>query len=366
MPRSLKSRWKVAHSVVLSFAWGIVMPTALAAQETNAPGKLNVPAAAAELNEPLVVDGRVEAHQLQPRRGQVVRPKGNGRATVVITTGDWTIDADDVQFQSLEFVWETAPNTAPSADALPRALIQVRARRVSFENCTFQGDGRRVIAVRWIPIVVALDATPQLTLQHCVLRQVAAGVDTTARGMMTIDCVDTLHVGPGPLVQLKTLPTVGNTLALALDHTTVRGARGMLATRQDYGDDRLGRLAIHAVECVFAPAVNAALVQVSTKAEPPEWLKALSWTGQGSIVADELPLMAWLDKAGHVHTIAEDVVRVSGLVRSRVRFEGEDLASPAASRLREWLAPLRSDEPPGISAQHRANAPLILPASGVE
>ncbi len=366
MPRTHDRRRSFWSFVVLGCALSVSLPGVVSAQTPAAPGKLDVPASAAELNDAWLVDGRIEASQLRPRRGQVVRPKGPGRATIAVTGGDWTIDADDVRFQSLEFVWESPPGSTTPTDAVPPALVHIRGRRVSFENCTFQGDGQRTVAVRWTPTVAALDNAPQLTLEQCLVRQVSAGIDTVARGTMTIECVDTLHVGPGPLVELRTLPTKGHTLAVALDHTTLRGARGLIATRQDYGDDRLGRLAVHAVDSVFAPADRVALIQVTTKAEPPEWLAALSWTGQGGLVTEEHPLMAWVDKLGHTHVIAENVIRASGLVRSRLRFEGEDLASPGASQLRDWAGPLRSLDPPGISSRHQASTPLILPASGVE
>ncbi|MBL8829016.1 MAG: hypothetical protein JNM18_18690 [Planctomycetaceae bacterium] len=360
-------RYRIGWSfVVFTCVVTAALPCGAQTASPAAPGKLDVPNTAAELNDAWPVEGRIEAQQLRPRRGQIVRPKGPGRATIAVTTGDWTIDADDVRFQSLEFVWEPPSGSVTAADNVPPALIHIRGRRVSFENCTFQGDGQRTVAVRWTPTIAALDSAPQLTLQQCLVRQVTAGIETVARGTMTIDCVDTLHVGPGPLVELRTLPTKGNTLAVALDHTTLRGARGLIATRQDYGDDRLGRLAVHAVDSVFAPTDRAALLQVTTEAEPPEWLSAISWTGQGGLVADTHPLMAWIDKAGHTHVVAENVIRASGLVRSRLRFEGEDLASLAASRLRDWAAPLRSLDPPGISSRHQASTPLIVPASGVE
>lgn len=334
--------------VLAAFASGLAAANQAVAQEAPA----------------VTIDGRIEARLLQVQSGQTIRPQGQGRATIVVSAEDFTLADDQLRFERIDFTTNLPPRLATAGTQSPPALMRLLGNQVVFSDCTFQGDGRQRVAVQWQP---QENASPnqarQLTFDKCVFRQVAGGVATTAQGLMTLEFVDALHVGFGPLVELATLPTVGNTLAVTLEHTTVRQAQALLVARHDHGDDRLGRLAIHAVDSVLVTLPANGLVQVCTRAEPPEWLTQIAWTGQGTIVVDETPMMQWCDPQGHKRVVAENVLRASGVVRGRVRFEGEDLHAPFASYLRQWSAPLRSLDPPGISDRHRPTNPNILPAS---
>jgi hypothetical protein len=141
---------------------------------------------------------------------------------------------------------------------------------------------------------------------------------------------------------------------LNLSNVTVRAAAAALefpGPKLEAGPASLGRIAIDAVDCVFAPRAHGALVIVDHSSEPTRLGEHVEWTGHGSLVIPSAAIAAW--RSGPSATpqeLSEEGFQVAGLVRSQVEFAGEESAGPNAARLRRWQAPLRSSEPPGVGA----------------
>jgi hypothetical protein len=92
------------------------------------------------------------------------------------------------------------------------------------------------------------------------------------------------------------------------------------------------------------------LLMLSGSAGDEEVLKRIAWTGEGSLVTPKSPILARPAATGKIESLSEDTIAIEGLVRSEVEFAGPAEGAASNSRAVRWLAPLSSDNPPGIDA----------------
>jgi len=303
------------------------------------------------------IDPRTRADQIQLTAGQVVRPKLAGRAMIIVPSEGWTIDAADVRFERIDFVIGDQKELDPSRQA---AMLNVTSSSIQFSECSWHGGGQRV-GVRWRPANTREGESLHLRLEGCMAREVAAWVDSESVALRTIEVVNSLHLGAGPLIRMPSLPVTPDKTAILIEQSTLRGARALVEVVDQPERVKPGRLAIHARDSIFAPGATGAIVRVTSRCEPVAWLHAVTWTGQGSILANEHPAMAWILPNGRMHAVAENAWRVAGLVRGKTRFAGENLHEPTHSLVVDWSAPIIAEQPPGILSGHFALQPPVLP-----
>ena len=107
-------------------------------------------------------------------------------------------------------------------------------------------------------------------------------------------------------------------------------------------------MTIRAESCALVPSSASGLVTFTGDDDPAELLAALRWLGQGSVVAQGIPLAVWLRSDGGRQSAAENSVQVAGLVRTPLGFAGDRHQGAEASRVVRWQVPLQSADPPGI------------------
>ncbi len=76
-------------------------------------------------------------------------------------------------------------------------------------------------------------------------------------------------------------------------------------------------------------------------------LKTIEWTGQGSLIPPETRVAVW-QQADVNESLPDDLIQIEGLAAGKMEFEGPANDDPANCRLRRWVGPSLSDEPPGI------------------
>ncbi|MEX0938410.1 MAG: protein kinase [Pirellulales bacterium] len=300
----------------------------------------------------LTLEGHVDARTIQLQPGQTVRSRPGSRARLKVTGAGLVVAVEDVVFEQIDFVYDAASNVSANA----AALIDVRARSVEFRNCTFQAVGPSVSAVSAVvwssqTDTGSLDQLPEagvVRMVDSVLYHVAAGVLCQANGPRTLELDNTLHLGHGPLVRLDRFPGLEEPLSVTLSSCTLRAGDALLEIDCRAGENDPGRLSIDAVDCVFAPRDRGLLLNFLGERPSMEELRAIQWTGQGSLLAPATSFAGWRDDRGSSTPLDSASIRVDGLVLSQLDFAEAKSAQPAASQVVRWTAPIRSDKPPGI------------------
>jgi Protein tyrosine and serine/threonine kinase len=360
-------------SIVLATA--TAPPQAAAGEPHGEP--TGVPRYRAELVLPA---GRAVAWtDVRLRAGQVVRGPAGKRATVLVPHRGAKVDVEDVRIENVDFVFSGAA-TGGDIAAMARdepdgpSVVHVSAYHCEFHGCTFRADvmpRRQPAAILWrLPPTADSGPAPlrggQLQLTDCVMTDVAAGVRCQGSGSqnsggqgsgLSIELTNVLHLGPGPLASLEGWPRVGETVAVRLQHSTLRGASGLVECRYDEVPSHAGRIRIEASNSVLVPETARGLVVLLGDANPASLLSAIELSGDDSVLARETPLIEWRETDGRSHVATGGEVSSPGLVRCDVEFKGASEGSPAASRVVGWQTLLRSAEPPGIG-----NIPLQWPA----
>jgi serine/threonine-protein kinase len=289
------------------------------------------------------LQGTVRAAGLVLRPGLTVRAR-SGRATIEIGSDGWTIAAEDVTFENLDFVSEPA--------AASRAMLVCPVLGIRFSGCSWQSakSGPRSAAIEWRPPAETLDRleAAELACEDCLFRDVSAALTLAPRGTLAIDVRNSLHLGPGPLVKLQRAPPAGGRLVLGAAHLTLRDCDGLLECPAHSAGEEPGSITIRAESCALVPRSASGLLVFAGDDDPAPLLAALRWLGQGSVVATDVPLAVWLRGDGRRQTAAEDAIQVAGLVRSSLGFAGDRQQGADASRVVRWQVPLQSPDPPGI------------------
>jgi len=151
------------------------------------------------------------------------------------------------------------------------------------------------------------------------------------------------------LVRLNRAPGPDEPVILSLDRTTLRRS-GPLVQCDSPDAGPVGRITIETSGCVLAPRSGQPLLVLCGERSPEELLRRIIWTGQGSLVTPNSPLVGRRDDSGQTQVLGEDVLSIDGLVRSDVEFAGEVDGPASGSQAVRWLAPLQSDDSPGIDA----------------
>jgi hypothetical protein len=207
------------------------------------------------------------------------------------------------------------------------------------------------VAVRWEdrPTAVADDrlALPSgwLRLSRCRLAGVSAAVDCRPRGAIRIECDNVLHIGPGPLLSTPDAPAADEPMVVDLRRVTVRGAQALWRCRQADRHAQPGSVWIRADQSIFMPASGGGLLVFESTDRPTALLGELRWTGEGSLVGQEVPIAAWRADDGRLEPMDDSRVSIAGLVRSRVEFAAAIDPCPAANRAVDYQAPIRASAP---------------------
>ncbi|HZZ28104.1 MAG TPA: hypothetical protein VFE46_08885 [Pirellulales bacterium] len=293
------------------------------------------------------------AFRLPP--GAIVRGKDGGRPCIATPPNGFLLTADHVRFENVDFVWRQRPEEITSPDR--HALIDLQAAHVEFAGCTFQaqmvGSFELPAAIRISDKLGRSTALPpaiRLQLRDCVLCGVACGVDCQTRGPASIEMHNTLYLGKGALVRFLHAPAAEVSSAITLEHVTVRGAVAVVVLHAEHPLEASGTVALNTTACVLAPNESGALVIFDGPAWPKSaggTLATLDWSGQDSLVAQSIPTVLWQHN-GAGEALPEEALPVEGLVASPFEFVGPATSDPADSRLRRWLAPGRTELPPGI------------------
>lgn len=213
----------------------------------------------------LPVGRPLRVRALNLKAGQTVCSQDEGRPLVIVPAQGLAIRADDVTLRGIDFVVPTdRPSDAP--------LLDVSACRVRFEDCTFQGptppnqtldrpseSAGLPTAISWRPTGGAElneRASPQLTLVDCAWRNVSCGI-LVAGDARKIAAVNSLHLGPGPWVQIA--ERADEARHVTLRRCTLRGANCLIQLPQ--GD--VSNIAVALDLCVLAPVAGGCVIQTT-------------------------------------------------------------------------------------------------------
>jgi eukaryotic-like serine/threonine-protein kinase len=327
----------------------IVVPTAY--QQVEAKPKDLVLAA----SKPL------DATSLDLRAGQCVRGPSDGRAAVLVPHAGLVVDKEDIRFENIDFVWRST-RPAENAKTAESAIVRLLASRAEFRGCSFRreatenGGVSAPPAIRWAHPTQSNQAdislpSGQLRMTDCLLHRVGAGIDCHTIGALAIEVRNTLHLEAGSFVRLDHCPQADEPTSISLAQVTLRDGGPLLECLVSRVEEQAGEITIVATACAFVPKQGMPLIGLTGAEIPDRLLAAIRWTGQGSLVAPRVPIVAWGMPDGQLQDMDESSLSIAGLVRSDVGFAGPVSNDPTASRLVRWQAPLQSADPPGIDPE---------------
>ncbi len=176
-------------------------------------------------------DCAIPASALRLEPGQVVRPR-SGRARVAVLPRGLEVPVDRITFENIDFVAdETAATSAATSNTVEPTLVRLAGLEYSFIGCSFQspvGRPQLCTAIQWrrpdARDAIASLPSGRIRMENCVFRRVAAGIESSGCGAVVINIVNTLHLGPGPMIRLMQGPAADEPLRIALAQVTVREA----------------------------------------------------------------------------------------------------------------------------------------------
>lgn len=301
----------------------------------------------------LEIDAAIPAGTLRIQSGAVIRGKDQKRPTVLVPLSGLAVTAD-VRFENIDFLWRGRSAVIASPDEY--AIVDQRTPHCEFVGCTFHvlssdGDARPT-AVRLSGARRSTTLAPamRLKLDHCAIDGAASALTCASPGPVSIEIHDSLFLGDGSLIRFPAARPIDAPAAVELENVTLRGATSVVEINCDEPMDATAQISVTAKDSVFAPGDTGALVIFKGERDPRKAsgpLKALEWSGQGSLLAPQIPI-ACVQHGGQRDELPEDDLTVEGLVASAFEFCGPVGSDPATSQVRKWLAPLTSDQPPGI------------------
>lgn len=282
-----------------------------------------------------------------------LRAEEGGRATVAVSEGPVVLRAAEVVFENLDFVWSGAKGDG--------AMLAMHGESLEARRCTFQcldragasdtGDVTMSV-VQWQAPTEGSGggaALPlaELRMTDCVVRGARAVLDFRGSGAVSVEMANCLVVGGGAVVRMARCPRRDEPVMVSLEGVTVRDGEAVVDVMSDWIEETPGSLRVYASGSVFAPGASGGLYLFRSASAPTALLQAAEWSGQGSIVTSEAALAVW-QRGTSRQRAQDDVVRVSGLVRSGLEFAGESGGEAKSSRVVEWQVPLKSADPPGF------------------
>ncbi|HBO42690.1 MAG TPA: hypothetical protein DD670_01880, partial [Planctomycetaceae bacterium] len=295
-------------------------------------------------------DAREPVARVSLRPGQRVRDPSGKRIRLRVASQGLLVDTPDVVFENIDFVLDGS--SLASDRRPPAAILVLHSPGVTLRGCTFHATRPGVDAIRWMHPTdenAAATSLPSgaISVERCVFAGVEAAIDCRAHGALALRFSNVLHVGDGPLVCLRRLHGPDEPMVLALDRTTLRGS-GPVVRFDAVSQGAAGSVRIEANDCVFALKAGEPLLSFADDALSSGLLKQIAWSGQGSLVTPENPIAGRQGELTQVTLMADDSIAIDGLVRSKVEFAGQTVERPADSVVVGWLAPLRSNQAPGI------------------
>jgi serine/threonine-protein kinase len=314
----------------------VELASATVASETSGPEDLELSA-----------DTPLRLGELELRAGQVVRGRPGQRPLVRLAAEGLTVNRENVIFEGIDFVWEA--ETGRAKRARPATMLVVAAQTVEFRGCSFSAnDDDPPAAVTWTGSDENSSATGgEITLRDCVLSGVTAVVDCQAPGDLAIEINNSLCVASGPVVRLHEAPQPNQSVTIALIHATARGDSAVLECRYDRLEGQLGSIAVTADDSALDGNPRGGLLLFTGNQRPDPLLRAIRWSGAGSIVTERTAVAVWRNGGKRQQVLPEDELEIAGLVRSQLEFAGSADGPPSASRVVRWQVPLRSSDPPG-------------------
>ena len=143
---------------------------------------------------------------------------------MVVPREGLAVQAERVLFENIDFVVEERADRPAIADQKPDALIRVLAAECDFADCSFQspaGSPELVAAIVWqhaSSARLAADALPagRIRLNNCVFRRVGVGIESHRHGAVGLELVNSLCLGPGPMIRLMHAPAADEPLRIRL------------------------------------------------------------------------------------------------------------------------------------------------------
>jgi hypothetical protein len=302
---------------------------------------------------------RVSLDRLDLQPGQRVRGRPGQRPLVSVPREGLVVNCENVCFEGIDFVAPPAANS--DGNRIRRSVMMtVAAGTIEFRACSFSSAADSPpIAIAWTGATqTAAGVGGELAIGDCVFSGMAAVVDCQAATGVTLEMKNTLCVASGPIVRLSRAPQPNESVAIMLDHVTLRGDSAVLECRYSRLPGSLGSITISATDSALAGNSGGGLLILAGAQRPDPLLKNIAWNGEGSLVTPETAVAVWRPSPHKHHVLPEDELEVAGLVRSDVQFAGDAQGAPAASRVTRWQVPLRSADPPGASTNS-----LFLPDS---
>jgi serine/threonine protein kinase len=330
--------------------------TSLAIQASTMRDTPVLPVSHSEADEEQIVmlSGSVKLDTLILRPGQRIVGRKGTRATISVPAGGWSIRAEGVRFENLDFVWDAGDANAWSQVSL--ALVRLEVGRAAFHGCTFRGPdsgGPRPAAIAWLSPSAAATSpntlwSGRVELTDCLVWGVDAAVDIRAAGTLSVEINNTLFAYGGPLVRSDHCPTAEEPLSLSLSRVTMRQCGAVWQCNCPHVESRPGPVTIQAVQSVLVPLPQMPLIVFRGPESPERLWAGLQWLGEGSIVGAATPTAEWSTGQGSPHALDDSGIPMAGLVRSEVQFAGAVTMDPQTSQAIGWQVPLRTPDPPGI------------------
>ncbi len=290
---------------------------------------------------------RVEQLDLVPHIR--VRGRGGNRPQLSVPQRGLVIACEDVSFEGVDFVWDRPQRELDKASQRSPAMLDLHIQTATFRGCSFSsGTDDPPAAIRFAGASEALPGLGgELVLTDCVFDGLSAVIDHQAAGAISVELNNCLCVAAGPILRLSRPPQQNETAGLLLDHVTTRGDTAVLHCRYGLLASEGGSITVTANGSALAGGGRAGLMILSGRARPEQLVAALTWSGQGSIVTPQTPLLTWHSEASRMTELPDDDLPVAGLVRGALEFAGRPDGPPDASRVVRWQVPLRSPDPPG-------------------
>lgn len=304
----------------------------------------------------LIIDSTVpvDAARLRLRDGQRVRGAPGRRAVMQLPAKGWTLSADGVVFENVDFV-VSRPLGTDSDDAAP--MIELQGRQAEFCGCTFEAEGR--IAIAWKPTAGAPSnglTLGCLVMVDCVFRNCRAAVQSEGEAAQVVEAANVLHWGGDAFWLIGGAADAGEPLKLILRQFTLREAGPLIEFARE--PPAAVPLTIEAEAAVIAPSSGRPALMLRGR-RPDRVLDRLAWAGQGSILDGAAPFAMLTRQADEVAALDDEAVAVAGLARGRVEFAGAVGAGIDEQQVVSWHGPSSGEDPPGIVARR-----LPRPASG--
>ena len=325
------------------------------ARDTAIPAVNGLEARATVEELRLPTDRAVRGELLQFKAGQRVRALG-GRARLVVPREGLTVQADRISFENIDFVAEEPADRQAGRDGPPGALIRLLAAECEFVGCSFQaaiGSPPLSAAIVWQHASAERPnvglPSGRIRMKDCVFRRVGVGIESHVHGAMGLEIVNSLYLGPGPMLRLAHAPAVDEPVGIHLSQVTLREAEALVDCCCVDLADPSGEIRIEASACVFAPRAQSALLVLTSDAAPGPLLHEVKWTGQGSVLSGQVVFGRWDGRDATRQTIDDATISIAGLVRGEVEFAGRLDGQPANSQVVNCQAPLQDSDSPAPS-----------------